>query len=150
MKEAFYIGYRGCKEAYIYIWFSKSERFVYVGETNGKNGVVGRAYEHVNHKSGTLYNRVYEEGYDMDEINDFVLLSYPLPREKTFTSDETTYRISVEYLVQKFLIGKRKNIQECPYKIISRVVSGEYTGMRRLVNIAESIANDFIEIYIEA
>lgn len=84
MRKSMYIGYKGRLEAYIYIWFSKSTKLVYVGETNNRHGVIGRADQHVGHKKGTLYNRVYDKGYDLDEINDFILLSYPLPREKSF------------------------------------------------------------------
>ena len=96
MRKSFYIGYKGKVEAYIYIWFTKSKGLVYVGETNNKNGVIGRANQHVTSNIGTLYNCVYDEGYDLYEIEDFVLLSYPLPREKKYLSEETSYRISVE------------------------------------------------------
>lgn len=82
MNRGFYIGYKGTLEAYIYIWFSKSTGFVYVGETNNIKGVVGRAVQHITNDTGTLYNRIYNKGYDINQINDFILLSYPLPREK--------------------------------------------------------------------
>ena len=116
MNKGLYIGYKGTLEAYIYIWFSKSTGFVYVGETNNAKGVVGRAVQHITNDTGTLYNRVYDKGYDINQIDDFILLSYPLPREKRFTSEETSYRISVEYMVQKKLIEKRIE-QERPYQI---------------------------------
>lgn len=148
MRKSFYIGYKGRLEAYIYIWFTKSNRLVYVGETNNVNGVVGRAYQHVSSNTGTLYNCVYEEGYDLYEIEDFVLLSYPLPREKRYLSEETSYRISVEYLVQKGLIEKRINLSD-PYKLISHVKPGLHTGKKSVQNIANKIIFDFLEVYEE-
>lgn len=149
MSNAFYIGYKGRLEAYIYIWFSKEKRIVYVGETNNINGVIGRANQHIEHGKGTLYKRIHEKGYELDEINDFILLSYPLPREKRFLSEETSYRISVEYLVQKKLIELRKNVDK-PYIVISNVVPGPYTNMKKIEIIADEISNDFVDIYLKA
>lgn len=148
MRKSFYIGYKGELEAYIYIWFSKAYRIVYVGETNTVNGVVGRANQHVTQPNGTLYSRVYDEGLNLNEIDDFVLLSYPLPREKRFLSEDTGYRISIEYLVQKMLTRKRKNVSR-PFKCISNVNPGPFVNVNKIIKIAESISNDFIEIYSE-
>lgn len=146
MRKSFYIGYKGKLEAYIYIWFTKNNGLVYVGETNNVNGVIGRANQHISSGTGTLYNRVYDEGYNLYDIEDFVLLSYPLPREKKYLSEETSYRISVEYLVQKGLIEKRINLSK-PYKLISRVMPGVHTGKRTVQNIANEIIGDFLEVY---
>lgn len=145
MKSCFFIGYKGRLEAYIYIWFSKKYRFVYIGETNNRHGVVGRANDHVS-TGGTLYSRVAEQGYDLDEIDDFILLSFPLPREKKFSTSETAYRISVEYLVQQKIILINKN-SSCPYQVISYVTPGPNTGMKRLKKIADDIVKDFFEVY---
>lgn len=146
MRKSFYIGYKGKVEAYIYIWFTKSKGLVYVGETNNINGVIGRANQHVTSNIGTLYNCVYDEGYDLYEIEDFVLLSYPLPREKKYLSEETSYRISVEYLVQKGLIEKRIASSN-PYRLISHVTPGPHTGKKSVQNIVNKIIFDFLEVY---
>lgn len=148
MRKSLYIGYKGRLEAYIYIWFSKSTKLVYVGETNNIHGVVGRANQHVGHSSGTLYHRVYDKGYDLDQIDDFILLSYPLPREKRYISEETAYRISVEYLVQKKLIENRINSQQS-YTLVSNVEVGPYTDLISVQNIADDIVADFNEAYNE-
>lgn len=148
MRKSMFIGYKGNVEAYIYIWFSKSTRLVYVGETNNVNGVIGRANQHVIKNRGTLYNRVYDKGYNLYEIEDFVLLSYPLPREKRYTSEETSFRISVEYLVQKKLIENRIN-SKTSYELISNVDVGPHVGLAVVEQIANKIAEDFGEIYNE-
>lgn len=146
MRKSFYIGYNGKEKAYIYIWFSIKTAFVYVGQTNNKNGVLGRAIEHINCKNGTLYKRLYEKGYDLNDIDDFFILSYQLPQEKRFLTEETSYRISVEYLVQKLLIKRRKNISK-PYILLSNVTPGPFVNVAKMNNIAEEIVNDFLSIY---
>lgn len=146
MRKSLYIGYKGRLEAYIYIWFSKATRLVYVGETNNIHGVIGRANQHVGHSNGTLYHRVYDKGYDIDMIDDFVLLSYPLPRERKYMSEETSYRISVEYLVQKKLIERRIEFKK-PYILVSNVEAGPHTSLSSVINIAEDIVQDFCETY---
>lgn len=148
MRKSLYLGYKGRLEAYIYIWFSKSTRLVYVGETNNVNGVIGRANQHVTYEKGTLYNRVYDKGYDLYSINDFVLLSYSLPREKRYTSEETSFRISVEYLVQKKLIENRIK-SNTSFDIVSNVEVGPHTGLASVEKIADGIARDFFEVYNE-
>lgn len=147
MNSCFCIGYKGNIEAYIYIWFSKENGLVYVGETNNKNGVIGRANQHVQ-KGGTLYERCYEKGYELNEINDFILLSFPLPREKRFLSEDTGYRISVEYLVQHNLI-EMNNQANKKYKIVSNIQTGPYTNLNKIKKIAEEISEKFINIYNE-
>ena len=149
MRRSMYLGYKGRLEAYIYIWFSKSTKLVYVGETNNIHGVIGRANQHVGHSNGTLYHRVYDKGYVLDQIDDFVLLSYPLPREKRYISEETAYRISVEYLVQKKLIGNQIN-SPVKYTLVSNVEVGPHTGLASLQKIADDIVEDFSSAYIEA
>lgn len=148
LRKCFYIGYKGHREAYIYIWFSKEYKVVYVGETNNVRGVIGRAYEHVSLKSGTLKKCLDEKGYDLYELNDLLLLSYSLPPENEFLSEETAYRISVEYLVQYYLQILRKDADE-PYQLISHVTPGPFVDHERIKNIAKKISQDFVEVYRE-
>ena len=148
MRQSFYLGYKGLREAYIYIWFSKANRKVYVGQTSNINGVIGRADQHVTIGKGTLYDRLREHGLDLYEVNDLLLLSYPLPQERGFLSEESAYRISVEYLVQVNLHHLRANIDK-PYQLISRVQPGPYIDHKKMKNIAKKISDDFIEIYEE-
>lgn len=147
MKKCFCIGYKGQLEAYIYIWFSKENGIVYVGETNNKNGVIGRANQHVC-QDGTLYGRCYEKGYDINLIEDFILLSFPLPRERHFLSEDTGYRISVEYLVQHNII-EMNNRANRYYKVISNISTGPYTNYALIKKIAKEISETFIEVYNE-
>lgn len=112
-------------------------------------GVIGRACQHVVSEKGTLYSRVYDRGYDLFDIDDFVLLSYPLPRKKVYLSSDTSYRISVEYMVQKGLLATRGKSKR-PYTLISKVVPGEFTGLRSVIEISAEIVDDFFQIYEDA
>lgn len=142
--KGFAIGYKE-KCAYVYIWFSKEYKILYVGQTNNKNSVLGRAVEHV-YKDGTLRMRCLEQGIDLDEINDFILLSYELPREKRFTSIESSYRLAVEYRVQSKMHNIRGNVNPS-FRIISKVTYTDYASNSQIVKIAQEIIEDFIKIY---
>jgi len=82
------------------------------------------------------------------EINDFILLSYPLPREKKFISDDSSYRISVEFLVQKYIIAEKYKFPG-PLKLVANVVPGQFVFYPRIQKIAHSIVDDFYAIYME-
>ncbi|MBE6051190.1 MAG: hypothetical protein E7214_11205 [Clostridium sp.] len=126
----------------IYIWFSIEYGFLYVGETNNKLGIIGRAYQHVM-ESGTLYYQVYERiGVDLYNINDLVLCNFPLPNERRYNSRESIYRFAVEYLVQRILIEERKNIK-FKFKVISNVKSNDYVENIEVQNIAKCIFEEF-------
>ena len=69
-----------------------------------------------------------------------------MPRKKEYRSEESSYRISVEFLVQKKLLIERIKVKN-PYILISNVVVGEHINMNDIKKLAEDIVNDFIEVY---
>src|SRR5690554_1395085 len=95
--------HNGIGVAYIYIWVSKSYSILYVGMTNNSAGPIGRASGHFSSR-GTFRKRFNEEkGIGVEKVEDMILLSFPLPKKQLFISVESSYRESVEYLVQKEL-----------------------------------------------
>jgi hypothetical protein len=95
--------HNGIGVAYIYIWVSKTFSILYVGMTNNSAGPIGRASGHFSSK-GTFRKRFIEEkGIGVEKVEDMILLSFPLPKKQLFISEESSYRESVEYLVQKEL-----------------------------------------------
>ncbi|MFW6030809.1 MAG: hypothetical protein ACOCRO_11250 [Halanaerobiales bacterium] len=139
------ISFRG-DIAYIYVWFSKEWQALYVGQTNNINVTLGRALNHIGNQ-GTLRNRFEETiGIKLEKANDFILLSFPLPDEKKYVSNESCYREAIEYMVQKNLIFA-KNKLNSSYKIISNVRSNDLVGAKSLEIIAEKITTKFINIY---
>lgn len=138
--------YNGKSQAYIYIWVSKTEKLVYVGQTNEKYGSYGRGYSHIQ-SNGTLRSRCSERiGLRLEQISDLHLFSYQLPIESEFISIESSFRLATEYLVQSKLYEKRKAVSPT-FQIISNITTNERTGSSRVKNLADSIVNDFLESY---
>ncbi len=95
--------HNGIDTAYIYIWLSKTHAVIYIGMTNNSSGPIGRAHGHFSAK-GTFRKRFLQQaGIGVEKIQDMILLSFPLPQKRLYTSEESSYRESVEYLVQKEL-----------------------------------------------
>jgi hypothetical protein len=139
--------FNGKEQAYIYIWVSKSEKLVYVGQTNESYGTFGRGYSHLQ-SNGTLRNRCSERiGLFLEQIHDLYLYSYPLPNEAEFISVESSFRLAVEYLVQFKLYEKRKELNPS-FQIISNIATNGRTSNSNVKKIAESIVDDFIKKYV--
>lgn len=137
----------GCKEigAYIYIWISKEYRIAYVGQTHAKAGVVARAFQHVK-PGGTLRSKVEKLGIDWDEVNDWYVLSFPLPSEPEFLSLESSFRLAVEYLVQVKLY-QVQNQMNPRLRILSNVTCTPQTNLNYIIGLADKIVSDFLESY---
>jgi hypothetical protein len=138
--------FNGKGQSYIYIWLSKSEKLVYVGQTNESYGTFGRGYSHMQ-SNGTLRNRCSERiGLMLEQIKDLYLYSYPLPNESEFISVESSYRLAVEYLVQFNLYKKRTTINPS-FQIISNIATNERTSNSKVKSIADSIVEHFLASY---
>lgn len=99
--------HNGIDTAYIYIWVSKLYATIYIGMTNNSSGPIGRAHGHFTSR-GTFRKRFLQQrGIGIEKIQDMILLSFPLPKNRVYTSEESSYRESVEYLVQKELQLRR-------------------------------------------
>jgi hypothetical protein len=83
----------------VYIWLSVKESVAYVGQTSDVCGAVGRAAQHVS-RDGLLRKRLWESGYELDDIDDLLLLSYALPVDWRLADAESSGREAVEYYVQ--------------------------------------------------
>ena len=141
------ISFKGDR-AYIYIWVSKKWDVLYVGQTNNANGTLGRALGHIKNE-GTLRNRFEERvGIELENVNDLLLLSFPLPKEKKYVSNESCFREAIEYLVQINLYFNQDKVRT-PYNIISNVRSNNLVGKKYIEEIANNITSDFINIYNE-
>ena len=108
----------GESTAFIYTWISKQWKIVYVGQTNDARGTLGRARQHVG-SSGTLRKRFEAEvGLPLESADDLILLSFPLPAQSQYMTEESSYREAVEYLVQIGMYEARLRLSPAP-KIIS-------------------------------
>ena len=136
----------GSNYAYIYIWVSKTEKFIYVGQTNERNGTWGRGYSHVQ-SNGTLRARCSEQvGLGLELIPDLTLISYVLPQKREYIGIESSFRLAIEYLVQSKLYEERKNVTPI-FKIISNISTTGQTNNSQVKEIASNIVKDFISVY---
>jgi len=131
------------QRAYIYIWFTRNYKSVYVGQTNSECGTLGRAYAHLkNH--GTLRERFYDaEGMPIEVIDDLYLTSFKLPKKKKYTSVESSFRLAVEYLVQVKLNEVRSTTKP-NFRIISNVTYTDYCSDKEVIRISDNIIKSFL------
>lgn len=139
--------HNGIGVAYIYIWVSKLYSIIYIGMTNNSAGPIGRAGGHFSSK-GTLRKRFLEEkGIGIENVRDMILLSFPLPKKHLYISEESSYRESVEYLVQKELQIVR-GVQIPSYDIVSwHERFPRRTSNSEVKKIASEIVQKFIAGY---
>lgn len=134
--------FNGVETAYIYIWLSKKHQLVYVGMTNGYAGTIGRANGHFN-RYGTMRKRFLElKGYNVEKVDDFLLLSFPLPKKKKYTSVERSYREAIENLIQKELLKIRGSFVPS-FDVISWVRDSKRTNNLEVKSIAQNIVRLF-------
>ncbi len=119
---------------------------VYIGMTNGFTGTVGRANGHFK-RGGTLRKQfLNHKGYDLNSVDDLVLLSFPLPQKAEYNTVERSYREAVEYLVQKDLQLKRGSVNPS-FDVVSWVRNSPSTGNREVIRIAQDIVYNFLNSY---
>lgn len=144
IKSDIYNIFNGVDQAYVYIWLSKAHKVVYVGMTNSTSGTVGRSQGHFNAR-GTFRSRfLNHKGYDIGDVGDMILLSFPLPRKRKFTSVERSYREAIEHIVQTELQKLRGTVSPT-YDVVSWVHS---TCKRTNNSEVKKIANDIIFNFI--
>ncbi len=139
--------HNGIDTAYIYIWVSKSSSLIYIGMTNNSSGPIGRAHGHFN-STGTFRKRfLQEKGIGIENVQDMILLSFPLPKKRLYISEENSYRESVEYLVMKELqLSKGSLIPN--YKIVSwHDRFPRRTSNSEVKRIANDIVSEFTRNY---
>lgn len=136
----------GFNIAYVYIWFSKKYRVIYVGQTNSIRGTLGRARNHIG-KFGTLRYRFEDEiGERLEAADDLVLASYALPQEPEYIGLETSYREAIEYLVQSDLLMARGTFIPS-FKLISKVRYTDRASDAFIKRYAFEIVADFTARY---
>ena len=139
--------HNGVDTSYIYIWISKLYSVVYIGMTNNSSGPIGRAQGHFNSK-GTFRKRFLQErGIGIERVQDMILLSFPLPKKMLYTTRESSYRESVEYLVMKNLQIIRGTLNPS-YDIVSwHDRTPRRTSNSEVIKIANQIVTQFESAY---
>ena len=87
------------------IW--ENHATLYVGQTRGRRGALGRLAQHLSHASGNTYMQRLSDIYSYEEVVlervDFVAVRFT--ERKTFWLDSPVYREAVEDLVQRRLLN---------------------------------------------
>jgi hypothetical protein len=129
----------------VYIWLSVKESVAYVGQTNDVCGVVGRAAQHVS-RDGSLRKRLWESGYELDDIDDLPLLSYAPPVDWRLADAESSGRDAVEYYVQVGMRDLQGELREFLH-VVSHVRATDYFDLAGAQELAREIVADFKEVY---
>lgn len=147
IKTEIYNIHNGIDTSYIYIWLSKEYSVVYIGMTNNSSGPIGRANGHFNAR-GTFRKRfIQERGIGVENVSDMILLSFPLPKKLLYTTKESSYRESIEYLVQKDLQIIRGKLSPS-YDVVSwHDRFPRRTANSEVIKIAREIVREFVSSY---
>ncbi|WP_157887163.1 hypothetical protein [Hymenobacter sp. PAMC 26628] len=138
--------FNGRDRAYIYIWLSKLAGAVYVGQTAGPNGTLGRGYAHFRSRGQLRRQMDKKLGVEPEDFNDFLITSYLLPVKEEFIGPESSYREAVEYLVQRTLQLRRGQVRP-GFRIISWVRDNDRTRDLSVQLLAQQITEDFLLHY---
>ena len=138
--------------SFIYcIYFLNDEGVVYIGETNAKNGPLGRLSGHMQRESGTFYKRCLEEAsIDIDRISDTIhMLTFNLQDYPAFCGDANkSNRMALEYFVHtKMEEYSVDDHTTTPFNVISHVkIANRNVTNIEFQRIAEIIARSFFEM----
>lgn len=138
--------------SFIYcIYFLHDEGVVYIGETNAKNGPLGRLSGHMQREIGTFYKRCLEKAsIDIDRIDDTIhMLTFNLQDYPVFCGDANkSNRLALEYFVHTKMEEYSVDDQTAtPFNVISHVsIASRNVTNKEFQCTAEKIARTFYEM----
>ena len=115
---------------------------LYVGQTNGKMGALGRLAQHLSDTHGNTYIQRLANLYHYEEVElertDLVAVRFT--SERMFQLDSPIYREAVEDLVQRRLINwvTEQQLEIC---IVSRTRPNSYNKLQNVQDEAKRICN---------
>jgi hypothetical protein len=126
---------------FIYAGYASSCGALYLGETRGSNGVLGRIAQHISEtSSNTFRQRVCAVlGCDEVALDGVEFVGVALSGYAGFASDSPEYRRAVEYNVQLRLLNMLAS-SRLPVTLVSRVAGNGYTGKPVVVRESEHVA----------
>ena len=115
---------------------------LYVGQTRGRRGALGRLAQHLSDASGNTYMQRLSDIYRYEEVVlervDFVAVRFTETR--TFWLDSPVYREAVEDLVQRRLLNWLYE-HKLAISVISRTRSNTYSKLPYIQEEANRISN---------
>lgn len=130
----------------IYFIFSKVHRYLYIGQTYDKGGVLSRLRHHLCDEDNSSFLRRLEEdiGEPRDSLRDLYVACYFL-KGKQFWSYETSYREGVEFCVQKLVYERQAGFSQC-FKVISFVRTNKTSDFAFVQNEALQAVRVFQDV----
>ena len=132
------------KNSFLYIIYGvfANRATLYVGQTKGSTGALGRLSQHLSDTNSNtylqrLYNIYYYEAVQLERV-DFAAVRFSTQKVLNFDSRE--YREAVENLVQRNLLNwMRKHKLKIP--IVSRTNSNAYSKLQHIQEEANKISS---------
>ena len=113
---------------------------LYIGQTKGQTGALGRLAQHLSNTQGNTYIQRLSALYHYEEVilgkTDFVAVRFA--QERMFEIDSPVYREAVEDLIQRRLINwiAEQKLEIC---IVSRTRPNSYNKLQDVQEEAERI-----------
>lgn len=136
------------RRPYIYVAFSQTEHIVYVGQTIGKEGVIGRWVQHLSSRGNSSFQRRLADHDEtaFSRLRDLTVFYWDLGDAARFQTVETTDREAVEYLTSVKLRRLGGLVQ--PYfRVISTVRPNRAIEDALIQDTAARITHEFRERY---
>lgn len=141
------------RHPYIYILYAtiQDNSFLYVGETEEHNGVIGRLSGHLNYNPpGTFLSKIMEYStYQIEEVGKVNVIAFDVSEYQIFSGDiNKTKRRALEYVIH-FEMLKYSCADEVttPYTVISHVQAQErYINDSKIQAISQKILQQAIEM----
>lgn len=115
---------------------------LYVGQTRGQTGALGRLAQHLSNTQSNTYIQRLSHLYHYEEMaldrTDFIAVRFT--EEKMFEIDSPIYREAVEDLVQRRLLNWIAD-QQLEICIVSRTRPNSYSKIQSVREEAERISN---------
>lgn len=139
----------GRHNSFIYcLYITDPEGVIYIGETGGRAGALGRLSSHMKKGSGTFINKCYyKRNIDLDKINgDIHMITYNLGEYPDLCGEvNEARRRAVEYFVnnkmEEYSVAESTTI---PYNVVSWVnIAKRFIQNLEYIRIANEIAEIF-------
>ena len=132
------------QHSFLYTIYGVFENCVtlYVGQTRGQTGALGRLAQHLSDTQGNTYIQRLSDLYHYEEVvlgrTDFAAIRFT--PEKMFQIDSPIYREAVEDLVQRGLLNwvAEQKLEIC---IVSRTRPNSYNKLQDIQEEAERISS---------
>lgn len=141
------------KKPYVYvIYTTEPEGYVYVGETEDRNGAIGRLAGHIKvYSPGTFISRYIENSMEsVSELKDIKMIAFDIGEYEIFSGDiNKTKRRALEYLLHYSLLEYSSSMEVfIPYNVISFVQAQErYINDKNIRMISEKLFMETKKIF---